>query len=197
MSVDAAYGARSAEYTALFGDISATHPDDRALVAGWAARVPGRIIDLGCGPGQWTGYLHGLGAEVTGIDLTPEFVEIARVRHPGLEFEVGDARRLGRPDGCVGGVLAWYSLIHLAPEEIPAAVEGLHRVLRPDGALLVGFFDGEDVEEFAHAVAPAWFWPPDRLAEELERHGFAVDDVTRRREPGARSHAAISAHRTG
>lgn len=197
MSVDAAYGARSAEYTALFGDISSTHPDDRALVAEWAAHVAGRILDLGCGPGHWTGFIHGLGAEVSGIDLTREFVEIARSRHPELPFEVGDARRLELPDGGVGGVLAWYSLIHLAPAEMPAALEEVRRVLRPDGALLVGFFDGEDVEEFAHAVTPAWFWPPERLAEHLERRGFAIDRVIRRREPGARPHAAIAARRQG
>ncbi|GAA1722765.1 class I SAM-dependent methyltransferase [Microbacterium paludicola] len=199
MSVDAAYGARSAEYTSLFGDISSTHPDDRALVADWATQVTGPILDLGCGPGQWTGFLHGIGADVSGIDLTPEFVELARSRHPELEFEVGDARRLHHPDGSAAGVLAWYSLIHLAPDELPQALAEIHRVLRPGGALLVGFFDGDgdDVEEFAHAVAPAWFWPPDRLAAELEDRGFAVDRITRRRESGARPHAAITAHRNG
>ncbi|WP_345751870.1 class I SAM-dependent methyltransferase [Microbacterium rhizophilus] len=196
-TVTAAYGARSDEYTSLFGDIASAHPDDRALVAEWARGLDGPVVDLGCGPGQWTDFLHAHGAEISGVDPTPEFVAIARSRHPQLEFRAGDARRLDLPGGSVAGVLAWYSLIHLAPDELTAALAEIARVLRPGGALLVGFFDGGEVEQFAHAVAPAWFWPPERLGEELDRAGFRIEEVVRRRTAEARPHAAVVARRAG
>ena len=37
-----------------------------------------RVLDLGCGPGQWSAYLHSLGAEVVGVDLVEEFIAHAR-----------------------------------------------------------------------------------------------------------------------
>lgn len=57
------------------------------------------------------------GADATGIDLAPEMVEQARLRFPGGSYDGGDLRRLMRPTSAPGwsAVLAWYSLIHLAP----------------------------------------------------------------------------------
>lgn len=186
MSVAESYGARSDEYTDLFGDIAAAHPDDRALVAEWAGALDGPVLDLGCGPGHWSAFLHGLGVDVSGVDLTPEFIRIARARHPRIDFRIGDARRIDRPDASLAGVLAWFSLIHLRPEEVPLVLGEIRRVLRPGGGLVLGFFEGPELEPFPHAVTTAWFWPPARLASELERAGFAVLGERRRQDPGAR-----------
>jgi uncharacterized protein len=62
-------------------------------------------------------------------------IEQARLLFPGGSDQVGDLRQLMRPvaaDGW-GAVLGWYSLIHLAPSELPAAVAALVRPLRPGG----------------------------------------------------------------
>ena len=193
MTVAEAYGRRSGEYTELFGDIAAAHPDDRALVAAWAAALDGPVLDLGCGPGHWSAFLHGRGIEVSGIDLTPEFIRIARSRHPEIDFRLGDARRLDVPDASLAGVLAWFSLIHLPPREVPTALSEIRRVLRPGGGLVLGFFQGPELEPFPHAVTSAWFWPPAQLAAVLERAGFEVTHTQRRQDPGARPTAVLSA----
>ena len=49
----------------------------------------GLVADVGCGPGYVTRYLHDLGVDAFGIDLSPEMVAIARRDHPDLRFEVG------------------------------------------------------------------------------------------------------------
>jgi len=193
VTVASAYGARSAEYTALFGDIEAAHPDDRALVEQWAAALDGPVLDVGCGPGQWSARLHALGVDITGIDLTPEFVRIARARHPQVDFRLGDVRRLDLPDAHLAGVLAWFSLIHLPPADAPVALAEIRRVLRPGGGLVLGFFDGPDLEPFPHAVTTAWFRSPTRLAADLERAGFQVVRSVQRQDPGARPCAVIVA----
>ena len=74
-------------------------------------------------------------------------VEQARARFPDGHYEVGDLRRLMRPTDAEGwaAVLAWYSLIHLAPSELPAAVEALVRPLAPGGWLVVGLHCGQSV----------------------------------------------------
>jgi hypothetical protein len=81
------------------------------------------------------------------MDLTPAMVEEARRRFPDGSYQVGDLRELMRPpdDAGWGAVLAWYSLIHLAPSELPDAVGALSRPLLPGGWLVVGAHAGREV----------------------------------------------------
>jgi hypothetical protein len=85
-------------------------------------------------------------------------VEEARRRFPDGRYDVGDLRSLMRPTsaGGWGAVLAWYSLIHLAASELPAALASLVRPLAPEGVLVLALHAGEEVrhaeEWFGHAV---------------------------------------------
>lgn len=125
-------------------------------VVGHAAGQP--VVEVGCGPGHVTAYLAEHGADATGIDLAPGMVAEARRRFPGRRFEVGDLRQLGRPTTGPGwaAVLGWYSLIHLAPAELPDAVAALARPLSADGWLVLALHAGEEVRHlddwFGHDV---------------------------------------------
>lgn len=195
MSVIDAYAARAQEYADLLGTIEAMDAQDRRCIETWAADVEGPILDAGCGPGHWTAHLAALGHDVRGIDPVPEFVEIARDSHPGLPYRVGSFADLHDTPGEWGGLLAWYSLVHLPPAEIPGVLASLREALRPAGHLLLGFFDGPRQEAFDHAVTTAQFWPAEQMATLLEESGFSVQEVQRRANPGSRPHAAISACR--
>ena len=198
-SVADAYDARAAEYTEIAGSVEQMDPRDRDLIEGWRDSTEGSLLDAGCGPGHWTELLSRGGREARGIDLSEEFVAAARTAHPHVTFDVGSFARLPVETGSLGGILAWYSLIHTAPPDLPAVLAELARVLRPGGGLLLGFFDGVPREPFAHAVAPAWYWSAEALIEQLGDAGFTADGVHRReREPGeisARPHADIAAIR--
>lgn len=127
---------------------------DRVVAA--AADRP--VVELGAGPGHVTAYLAGRGADAVGIDLSPAMVAEARRRFPALTFEVGDLRQLSRPAASSGwaAVLGWYSLIHLAASELPAAVAGLARPLAPGGWLVLALHAGTEIrhldEWFGHQV---------------------------------------------
>lgn len=190
-----AYTARAAEYVDLFGSIDAAAALDRDHVLGWALGVGGRIIDVGCGPGQWAGFLAGRGVDIEGVDPVPVFVDEARRRHLGIAFRVGRAERLGVADATLGGVLAWYSLIHTDPDEIGAALTEFARCIRPGGGLAIGFFEGPELEPFDHAVTTAHFWPIGLLSERVERAGFVVAETHARTDPGARRQGLIIAQR--
>lgn len=192
-----AYSARAAEYIDLLGTMSAVHSSDRQLVASWAELIEGDVIDAGCGPGQWTDFLRRCGANARGIDQVAEFVDSAREHYPDSEFQQGSLEALNADSESVGGVLAWYSLIHHEPRAIHVPLGEFHRALRPGGELLIGFFEGPTLEQFDHAVAPAYRWPVSVLSEELDAAGFDIIETHTRTTLTQRPHAAIHARRSG
>ncbi|OUE20790.1 Malonyl-[acyl-carrier protein] O-methyltransferase [Clavibacter michiganensis] len=190
-----AYAARAAEYAEHLGTLDAVHPADLALVTSWADGIAGPVLDAGCGPGHWTAHLASRGLDARGVDLVPAFVAHARTAHPAVPFEVGDLDALDVRGGGLGGALAWYSLIHHAPDRIDVPLGELARVIRPGGDLLVGAFAGAATEPFDHAVTRAWRWSPDALAAEIRTAGFEVDEVHTRTAAGQRPHLAVVARR--
>ena len=192
-SIREAYGTRAAEYAKLLGAMTVVADADRAQVEAWSRRVGGALADVGCGPAHWTAHLDALGYDVTGIDPAEEFIAHARRTHPGVRLESGSFETL--PTAAFDGILAWYSIIHTPPRELPQLLEHAHRALSPGGSLLVGFFAGDRVEPFDHAVTTAWYWPHQELARLLTAAGFTVTDHGTRQDPGVRRHGWIEAVR--
>ncbi|TYK52316.1 class I SAM-dependent DNA methyltransferase [Actinomadura decatromicini] len=171
-----AYDAVAQLYADTFRDALADMTLDRAMLAAFADMVRGLgpVADLGCGPGRLTGHLVSLGLDAFGIDLSPEMIELARAEHPDLRFDVGTMASLDIADESVGGVLAWYSTIHTAPDDLPPVFAELYRVLVPGGHLLIGFqsCDGDEPVPYDHRVALAYLWPLEPMAALLGKTGF-------------------------
>lgn len=191
-----AYAGRAQDYIAAFGAVESQHPQDVERLLAWAQRIDGPVLDVGCGPGVLTGHLAEAGVDAAGIDLVPAFIEHARRSHPTVAFRVGSMADLEVADGSLGGVLAWYSLIHLGPEQLAPVLTGFHRTLRAGGGLAIGFFASETLELFAHTVVDAYRWPPDLMSATLRDAGFAEQARwTRSGTGGHRPHAALLATR--
>jgi trans-aconitate methyltransferase len=194
IEVQQAYSSLSQQYIDLFGSGRHEHPDDLRLIDQHLGRLAGPVLDLGCGPGHLTGYLHARCPDVTGIDMVPEFIAHARKAHPTVRFELGSIVSSTRADGSAAGALAWYSLIHFEPAQLNDALVEIRRVMEPGGVLVAGFFDGPRCESFAHKVVTAYRWPVDEVARRLAESGFL--EIERRQRPGddeRRAHAAIVA----
>ncbi len=111
---------------------------ERPWLDAFVEHVPkaGTVLDLGCGSGEpIAGYLIAQGRRLTGVDASPGLVELCRRRFPEDEWLVADMRKLdlGRR---FHGVIAWHSLIHLAPREQPGMLAVFARCLRPGGVLM-------------------------------------------------------------
>ncbi|MBO0829992.1 MAG: class I SAM-dependent methyltransferase [Streptosporangiales bacterium] len=70
-------------------------------------------------------------------------VEVTTRRHPGIPFRAADMRALPADDGEWGGIVAFYSVIHVP--DLSAVFREFARVLRPDGTALVSFHVGDEV----------------------------------------------------
>ncbi|UQE74288.1 MULTISPECIES: class I SAM-dependent methyltransferase [unclassified Gordonia (in: high G+C Gram-positive bacteria)] len=190
-----AYGAAAAAYISAVGSIDDVDDRDLALVSEWARGADGPVVDAGCGPGQWTRHLAGLGVDVTGVDPVPEFLAAAVAADPRGRYRLGRAEELGAADGELGGVLAWYSLIHLPPEEMAGVLAEFARCVAPGGGLLLGFFTADRQSRFDHAVCPAYYWPVELLAARVAAAGFRVVRTETRTDRPERSHGALVAVR--
>ncbi|HEX6501366.1 MAG TPA: methyltransferase domain-containing protein [Micromonosporaceae bacterium] len=172
-------------YADLMRDALADLPYLRAVLRLFAELVEaaggGPVVDVGCGPGHVTRYLHDLGVDAFGIDLSPGMVETARREHPDLRFQVGSMTDLDLPDSSVDGLLAWYSLIHVPDHEVPGVVAQFRRVLRPGGVLLLGFHVGDEprLKTQGYGGHPMKVYihrrQPTRVAASLEDAGLTVE----------------------
>ncbi|SFO60560.1 Methyltransferase domain-containing protein [Geodermatophilus obscurus] len=190
-----AYSSMSEQYIGLFDGGWQDHEDDTALVRRHLTGLSGPVLDLGCGPGHWTAYLHSLGADVTGVDIVPEFIAHARATYPGPEFRLGSMTELDIPEHSMAGILAWYSTIHLPPAELDRVLAGFRQLLASSGMLVVGFFDSDDdVAGFDHKVITAYRWPVDVFTQHLAKAGFTEVQRLQQQSPDRpdRKYAAVA-----
>lgn len=181
------YDRVAAEYTARIGDELAGKPLDRALLLAFAEQVHplGPVADLGCGPGHVTAFLAAAGAQVEGFDLSREMVAQASRRYPNLVFRQGDIRSLAVADSTLGGIVAFYSIIHLGGAEFAPAFHEWRRVLRPSGLALVAFHIGDHVvhldEWWEQAVDLNFrFLPVETVTAALAQAHFQVEAIVER-----------------
>jgi len=171
-------------YADTFAGLLPHRPLDRAMLGVFAdlARVAvtdagqARVADVGCGPGHVTAHLDRLGVRAFGVDLSPAMIARARRDHPGLAFAVADLCALPVADATLGGIVAWYSIIHLPPDRVAGALAEFHRVLAEGAPLLLAVQStGDDSpvpRSHDHRVAPSYRWSARALWALLDDAGF-------------------------
>ncbi|MGW4943187.1 tyrosine-protein phosphatase [Actinoplanes sp. NPDC004185] len=180
-------------YTEQFRGELAAKIWDRALLAGFAELVsaaPGPVVEVGSGPGATTAFLHGLGLDISGIDLSPGMVAVARRDHPEIPFRVGSMTDLPMPDASLAGLVAWYSIVNLPDEALPTVFREFHRVLTPGAPVIVTFQTGDEIrvnkditfyrrrpEAVAALLAGAGLEPVLRTVREPAEHPGLVEQV--------------------
>ena len=97
-----------------------------------------KIMDAGCGAGQVSGWLAGLGHEVWGCDPSKSGVELARKNFPKAQFFTSDLME-GPPKvipiGGYDGIVNVEVVEHLFdPEKL---LKNLHSALKPDGWVIL------------------------------------------------------------
>jgi SAM-dependent methyltransferase len=193
------FDATAEAYAREFADELDRKPFDRDLLLGFASSLrPGaHALDVGTGAAGHIGrFLADQGLVVTGIDLAPEAIAVARRMNPGMTFIVADDRSLPLADATFDAVVAFYCFIYGTDGDIAAALEEARRVARSGGRLLVAVHGALDdrsrVETFTEMLGlpveiSVRFTTPATLATLAERAGWRIDEV-RVRDPYPTEH---------
>jgi SAM-dependent methyltransferase len=112
-----------------------------------------RLLDVGCGPGELAAAAASRGAVPTGIDIAPAMVDLARERHPDIEFRVASAEELPFADGSFDAVVANFVLLHLGRPE--AAIAEWTRVLATGRGLALSIWDATPVNRLHGLILDA------------------------------------------
>ena len=109
---------------------------EEPVVRGILARYPvGAALDAACGTGRHSAYLTSVGHRVTGIDSTPEMLEVAAAKVPGARFETGDLTAIPLPDEAMDTAVCTLALTHCA--DLGPPIRELARVVRPGGHVVI------------------------------------------------------------
>ncbi len=190
------YDALAAEHADVVSGGLDERPLERALLAMFAEQVRAggntRVADVGCGAGRVTALLSGLGLDASGIDLSPGMVALARRSYPQLSFEEGSMLALDRPAAALGGLLAFYSIIHVPWEQRPRLFAEFGRVLAPGGIVMLVFQIGDEQrhrsEFLGTPISVNWYrQQPADVTNLLREAGFEMW-VTAVREPEGSEH---------
>ena len=108
------------------------------VMAPYLAKLPpgARLLDGGCGLGDWTLYFSRNGHPTLGLDLSRATVARLKELFPEAEFAVGDIRDTGLDGASFDGYFSWGVFEHFEEGLQPCIGEG-YRLLKPGGYLFV------------------------------------------------------------
>ena len=95
-----------------------------------------RVLDAGCGMGEWTVFLNQLGYQTVGLDISESVIKKLQAIFPQYEFIRGDIRKTGYPDESFAALFSWGAFEHFenGPGE---CLKESFRVLKPGGYLFI------------------------------------------------------------
>ncbi len=177
------YDTVAAKYESRFVDELRDKPRDRELLKAFATSVGDPVVEIGCGPGQIGAFVRQRDHRVIGVDLSMQMARLAARRLDATL--VADMRALPLASGSVGGLVAFYSVIHIRRPELEAVLGEFHRVLRSGGRVLFSAHEGTDeveLDEFIGEPVPvaATFFELDELVATSASAGLEVTLAERR-----------------
>ncbi len=136
----AIYDEKAQEYAEL---VSRGTPD--AALQAFIDAVPpgGRVLDLGCGPGNSAAMMRDAGLQAEAVDASPGMVALARETY-GLDARVATFDDLSGT-AIYDGVWANFSLLHAPREDLPKHFDAIAEALRPGGVFHIGMKTGADM----------------------------------------------------
>lgn len=136
-------------YDRIAEDWHRDHSSDTWWVPGteeFISRLPAGaiILDVGSGGGYKSKFFAERGFQVTGIDISSSFLEIAKREMPAGRFIKLSMMDLDRLEDVFDGVFASASLLHIPKADAPRAVQNMADRVKPGGLLYLAVKEAKD-----------------------------------------------------
>jgi len=134
-----------------------------------------RLMDVGCGTGHWSSFFASMGYRVTGIDISPKMIGMARAAVPECGFEIADACNLPFEDMSFDVVDSMATLEFIS--DPAAAISEMARCTKSGGSLLIGTLNRDAplnrhrLSEGCQPYSSAHLLIPKELIELLQPYG--------------------------
>ena len=153
--------------------------DNKRELNEFASLLPknAKVLDVGCGAGVPVAqFLVDSGFDVTGIDFSKNMLELARKNVPNAKFLVKDMTTLDFEADSFDGLTAFYSIIHVSREKHFSLFQSFHRILKPQGIMLV-CLGPDEWEATDNYYGTEMFWSqysPEKSLQLLKKAGFEI-----------------------
>jgi MPBQ/MSBQ methyltransferase len=150
-------------------------------------RPTDHVLDVGCGLGGTTRYIANFGCRVKGIDLTPEYVELAKILSEKtgfagrIEYETASALQMPFDDASFDAAITFHVAMNI--KDRPALYGEIARVLKTRAVLCIydvmkGAHEGLTFPvPWAEAAANSHLTSADEMHKLLAEAGFEVTEV--------------------
>ena len=103
-----------------------------------------QVLEIGCGPGNITRYLLSKRPDVkiTGIDVAPNMIQLAKENNPTADFQVMDARYLSLLSGKYDAIICGFCLPYLEKEDAEQLISDCAGLLEPGGVFYLSTIEG-------------------------------------------------------
>jgi len=134
-----------------------------------------RVLDVGCGAGVPVAkFLVESGFRVVGIDFSGNMLKLARKNVPKAVFIEKDMDKLDFAVSSFDGLTAFYSIIHVPKEKHSSLFQSFHRILKPEGIMLV-CMGPDEWEATGEYLGTTMFWSqyrPEKSLQLVKNAGF-------------------------
>ena len=102
------------------------------------------ILEIGCGPGNICKFLLNKRPDyrITGIDIAPDMIALAKKNNPTASFEVMDSREIGGLDKRYDGIVSGFCLPYLSHEDSKPFLKDCYTLLTDNGFIYLSFVEG-------------------------------------------------------
>lgn len=180
-----------------YGLIAPTYAEDylnnprlTKVFDGWMKGLPkgGKVLDMGCGHGSPViERLLKEGFRVSGLDLSPVMLEVAREKFPMVDFREKASTELD-DEAKYDGICSFNSMLYLDPVDLINSIYRAYRALRPKGKLFLFGYDthptwrGLPLEARLGQWMWSWSYGLKEARHALVEHGYfnvlKANDVT-------------------
>jgi len=139
------------------------------------------VLDIACGPGNMMKYLSSRQPELqlTGIDLAPSMVRLAKLQVPDASFFVLDCRQISKLTQKFDGILCSFCIPYLDKEEVANLLREITNMVKPAGMLYLSFMT-EAYQNSGILTSSkgdevyTYFYEIDFIREQLKLNGWKI-----------------------